>query len=212
MTENPTIDAVVLAVRDQLFDRAMYLNEAGRAHYTPFSHMYVRNQECAVFGRVDGAIVGVLFFALLGKGRTRSFEINVISVDPLFRGRGVGSAILDCALRHAAENDAKIVRATVKADNAASLALMRKYGFQESKSEFGIVSLKKLLVPNARHLEVMAAVVDLINREQLELHDVAARLLPLGYAQVEIAAALTELEQTRVISINPENLVTLVWQ
>lgn len=206
------IDAVLLAVKDELVDTAMYLNEAGEANYTPFSYMYVSNQEYAVFGMVDGEIAGVLFFTLMGKGRTRAFEINVISVDTLHRGKGVGSAMLDCALRHAEKNDAKIVRATVKADNAASLALMRKYGFQESKTEIGIVSFKKLLVPDARHQEVMAIVVDLVNREQLNSHDVAARLLPLGYADVETAAALIELEQTRVISINSESLVTLVWQ
>lgn len=61
-----------------------------------------------------------------------------------------------------------------------------------------------------RHELVKAAVVDLLQREQLDIYEIAARLVPLGYAQVETAVALVGLEQTHIISIQPDNSVALV--
>ncbi|NTF34274.1 hypothetical protein [Rhizobium skierniewicense] len=61
-----------------------------------------------------------------------------------------------------------------------------------------------------RHEAVKTAIIDLIRLEQLDVYEIAVRLVPLGYAQVETAVALTDLEQTSAIVIPPDNSVVLI--
>lgn len=53
------------------------------------------------------------------------------SVDPAVRRRGYGTAMLDAALRWAADvPDVSLVRASISPGNEASLATLRPFGFQ----------------------------------------------------------------------------------
>lgn len=74
-------------------------------------------------GRLVGACV-VLLRAYSSRARLYS-----LAVAPEARGRGVGSLLLDAALRATAERDATALTLEVRADNAAALALYERQGF-----------------------------------------------------------------------------------
>ncbi len=56
------------------------------------------------------------------------------SIDPLFRGRGWGSRLLELGLREMDRGPATTIRADVKESNPASSAVFARLGFEESSS------------------------------------------------------------------------------
>ncbi|MCZ7975027.1 GNAT family N-acetyltransferase [Agrobacterium salinitolerans] len=138
-------DAVIMPLKDEWLDKALKLNEMGSRFFTPYSSMYIRNQKDAVFGRLDGMVVGVLFYHLWGTLKRKNFCVGIISVEPSYRGKGVGKAMLDCAYALALESGSRAMRVEVKDNNAHSLALMKKSGFHKRRNEHGVVILTRVL-------------------------------------------------------------------
>ncbi len=58
-------------------------------------------------------------------------ELMTIAVDPRWRGRGVGRALLDAGLADLMMSPARRIFLEVAADNAPALALYRRHGFAE---------------------------------------------------------------------------------
>lgn len=78
---------------------------------------------------------GVAGFASYGQfrnggGYARTLE-HTIHVDPAFRGKGVGRALMDRLLRHAAVQGGRVMNGAVTASNTASLSFHRAGGFAE---------------------------------------------------------------------------------
>jgi RimJ/RimL family protein N-acetyltransferase len=81
----------------------------------------------AFVAEVDGAIVGHLFIEKMGYGVA---ELGMI-VDERWRGRGVGSALLEAAIEWAREVGAHKVGLQRWPHNARAAALYEKFGFEE---------------------------------------------------------------------------------
>jgi ribosomal-protein-alanine N-acetyltransferase len=77
---------------------------------------------------VDGhGLVGYAGMSLVG-GRDPEASVHNIAVDPAWRGRGVGRALLDALLARADEAHAQVFL-EVRTDNAPAIALYEKHGF-----------------------------------------------------------------------------------
>ncbi len=61
--------------------------------------------------------------------RRGGFEIDSIAVRPSARGKGIGARLLLYAIGKARRSGAAFVSLTVRRDNAAAIALYRKFGF-----------------------------------------------------------------------------------
>jgi RimJ/RimL family protein N-acetyltransferase len=60
-----------------------------------------------------------------------------VSVSDNFRGRGIGSRLIEAAIGRAKDRDIKIIEACIKPENQASIKLFEKNGFiYDSKTEF----------------------------------------------------------------------------
>ena len=86
----------------------------------------------------DAAIVGFVMFGPQSDGYerdvTRGFVRNVY-VRPAYRGRGIGSALLDAAERRMAEAGVDVVALEVMADNEAARRLYRRAGYRPHRLE-----------------------------------------------------------------------------
>lgn len=60
-------------------------------------------------------------------------HIMNIAVDPVHRGKGVGSALLRAAMDHLRRMDASCAELEVRTDNASAIRLYERYGFQISQ-------------------------------------------------------------------------------
>ncbi len=77
----------------------------------------------------DGTVVGLVGFH--GPPDERGMVEVAYGVDPLLRRRGYARALLAIALHWAADEPAvEVVRASISPDNEASLATIRRFGFE----------------------------------------------------------------------------------
>jgi len=73
----------------------------------------------------DGALQGVAAFHRVGEVA----DLNRVIVAPLFRGRGIGRALLECGCGWAVAGGAERMLLEVEPDNEAALGLYRAFGF-----------------------------------------------------------------------------------
>ncbi len=76
---------------------------------------------------VDGRLVGVV----VATHDSRKGWINRLAVDPDFRRRGYGLRLIRAAEEVLKSQGIEVIAALVESDNAASLALFQKAGYQE---------------------------------------------------------------------------------
>ncbi|MGH4018593.1 MAG: ribosomal protein S18-alanine N-acetyltransferase [Pseudonocardiaceae bacterium] len=79
-----------------------------------------------VAARNGDALVGYAGIELLAAPPAAEAEVHTLAVDPAYRGRGIGRALLRALLAHAA---GATVFLEVRTDNQAALALYRSEGF-----------------------------------------------------------------------------------
>ncbi|MFD3658792.1 GNAT family N-acetyltransferase [Streptomyces sp. NPDC058620] len=82
--------------------------------------------DVVVIARSEGASVGCLVVTAPADGRT---EIRRLWVDPAMRGAGVASALVACALDHAAQIGASPVALSVWSWRTGAIALYERLGF-----------------------------------------------------------------------------------
>ena len=87
--------------------------------------------ERALVGEIDGQVVGCIGYHV-GRGRKRHTGTLGMGVDVDFQGRGVGSALM-AAIIDLADNWYNLWRLELEVytDNAAGIALYRKFGFED---------------------------------------------------------------------------------
>lgn len=87
--------------------------------------------ERALVAEIDGQVVGCIGFHI-GQGRKRHTGTLGMGVDVDYQGRGVGSALV-VAIIDLADNWYNLWRLELEvyADNAAGIALYRKFGFED---------------------------------------------------------------------------------
>jgi ribosomal protein S18 acetylase RimI-like enzyme len=83
--------------------------------------------DSSIVAVAEGEIIGSLY---LGE-TTHGFGEIGMSIDNEWRGRGVGSALMEAAIARAREHGLHKLSLEVFAHNEAGLALYRKYGFVE---------------------------------------------------------------------------------
>ena len=92
----------------------------------------------------DGTVVGLVGFH--GPPDERGMVEVAYGVDPLLRRRGYARALLDIALHWAADEPAvEVVRASISPDNEASLATIRRFGFEPVGEQWDEVDGLELL-------------------------------------------------------------------
>lgn len=84
-------------------------------------------EEGVFVAEADGRIVGQLG---IGRKRDGHAELGMLVADG-WRGRGVGSALMDAAIDWARAHDVHKVALEVWPHNEAAIALYRKFGFEE---------------------------------------------------------------------------------
>lgn len=70
----------------------------------------------------------------------RAFHVSQVVVDPEFRGRGVGRALMEAALAHAREEGFETAQLNVWAFNATAAAFFASFGFAPANTRM-VVSL-----------------------------------------------------------------------
>ena len=127
-------DAESVAIRDATRRDVDQISEIERLSFTdPWSAGSFRSlvEDDRVFFRVavgkDALVVGYLvaWFVL------DEAEIANLAVDPAVRGRGIGAALLETALREGARRGTAAIYLDVRDSNAAARALYRSRGFAE---------------------------------------------------------------------------------
>jgi len=90
-------------------------------------HELVQNPFCRAFvAEEEGMVAGYAYlWVIFDQGHL----IN-IAVDPRFRGRGLGEALLRRVLREAVGQGARAVHLEVREQNGPAIALYRKHGFE----------------------------------------------------------------------------------
>jgi L-amino acid N-acyltransferase len=75
---------------------------------------------------------GVIGWARLFPWKQRGFDIveDLVYVDPVHQGRGIGRALLDALIKEATGLGYKTIVATIAADNRSGLELHSKLGFE----------------------------------------------------------------------------------
>lgn len=87
---------------------------------------------CALVADAKGVVIGMAFLSI--KRQEAGFVYGWISnlvVDPGFRGRGVGEALVREALDYFRRSHVRNVRVTVKASSTGAPRLFVKLGFEE---------------------------------------------------------------------------------
>ncbi len=98
----------------------------------------------AIFCEYDGSLAGILTYDRKGRGCRRQFCIDLISVEPDFQRKGLGTAMMTLACKAAVRANCAAISSEVKATNIPSLALMRAHGFaEEEPDELNVVKFLK---------------------------------------------------------------------
>ncbi len=120
-------------------DAVARIDEAISGRYRPdvwdrrVGYYVRRDPEASVVAEIDGRVVGFM----LGEVRSGEFGleeptgwIEVLGVDPAFRGRAIGRELADAMLRHFRERGAQEVRTLVAADMPQIGDFFASLGFQ----------------------------------------------------------------------------------
>lgn len=90
-------------------------------------HEMAQNPFCRSFvAEEQGTVAGYAYLWVIFE---QGHLIN-IAVDPRFRGRGLGEALLERVLREAVGQGARTVHLEVREQNAPAITLYRKHGFE----------------------------------------------------------------------------------
>jgi ribosomal protein S18 acetylase RimI-like enzyme len=89
----------------------------------------------------DGVIVGMLSLAVFAVPTGTRAWIEDVVVDGASRGNGAASALVEAALRHAAERGARTVDLTSRPDREAANRLYLRLGFEQRTTNVYRVSL-----------------------------------------------------------------------
>lgn len=102
--------------------------EGDRITRRQFRYLLTKANAATLVDEADGAIRGyamLLFHAGISLARLYSY-----AVEPAFRGRGVGMALVRAAEKAALDGECVALRLEVRRDNAASLGLFQKLGYR----------------------------------------------------------------------------------
>lgn len=84
----------------------------------------------AVYGPLGGCWRGLLLWAISREVDNDRFLVDGICVDPAWRGRGVGGALLAALCREGTARGYRSIRLDVVAENLRARALYERHGFQ----------------------------------------------------------------------------------
>ncbi|GAA5174545.1 GNAT family protein [Niveibacterium umoris] len=128
------VDSVAREGRFLASYEAPSLEAVERFVHTNLEHGYPQ-----IVALADGALVGWCDITPEGRPLKRHVGLLGMGVVAAWRGRGVGNALLNEALTRAAQAGFLRIELSVRADNAAAMALYRKHGFvQEGIKRFAV--------------------------------------------------------------------------
>jgi ribosomal-protein-alanine N-acetyltransferase len=93
-------------------------------------------------GELDGEVVG---FVDMEKESETVAQITGLAVAPEFRGRGIGSALLDFGLRFLKSLGFRKARVMTLRTNTVAMHMYKKHGFVETENNGDVVFLEKEL-------------------------------------------------------------------
>jgi ribosomal protein S18 acetylase RimI-like enzyme len=139
MTESPE-DSIHIRPLDELdIDGIVAIDEKISGRYQPevwerrIGYYLRRDPDAPVVAEADGRVVGFM----LGEVRSGEFGldeptgwIEVLGVDPGFRGRAIGRRLADAILEHFRDRGAKSVRTLVDEDMDEIAGFFSSLGFQ----------------------------------------------------------------------------------
>jgi ribosomal protein S18 acetylase RimI-like enzyme len=88
------------------------------------------NLVCEVDGRVEGFLSMIFYLTLFHRGGTAL--INELVVERTQRGRGLGQALIEQAVKEAKQRGMDEIEVGTEQENTAAQAFYRKMGFDES--------------------------------------------------------------------------------
>lgn len=91
-----------------------------------FRELYARCRELFFVARTQGRVVGYVMSAI----ERGDAEVTSIAVDPVFRRRGVGRALMRHTLRHLKAAGARAVWLMVRSSDAGAVGFYRRLGFR----------------------------------------------------------------------------------
>ncbi|OLS13695.1 MAG: hypothetical protein RBG13Loki_2695 [Promethearchaeota archaeon CR_4] len=101
------------------------------------SHSELNRQLASKFVWLIGTKQGeILIGVVMPSHDSRRGWINRLAIDPAFRRQGIGVALIQEAMKQLRARGIDVIAATIESDNAASLALVRKVGFQVAEDVF----------------------------------------------------------------------------
>lgn len=119
------------AIRDTTatWDEAPWTPERRREWW---EHEHANDPRAPVLvAEVDGAFAGFAYLSRMSdKSGWRFSREDTIYIDPPHHGSGVGRVLLSALLDLAKERGVRLVVASITADNAASIALHQRLGFE----------------------------------------------------------------------------------
>lgn len=127
------IRAATLRDLDALVDIENRSFETDRFSRRSFRYLLTKANAETLVDEDDGVIRG--YVMLLFNIGTSLARIYSYAVQPDFRGRGLGAALLEAAENTAREHECVTLRLEVRKDNAASIGLVEKYGYKQ----FGVM-------------------------------------------------------------------------
>lgn len=128
------VDSVAREGRFLASYEAPSLDAVGRFVNANIDHGYPH-----VVALADGALVGWCDITPEGRPLKRHVGLLGIGVVAGWRRRGIGNALINAALARAAQAGFLRIELSVRADNAAAIALYRKHGFvQEGLKRFAV--------------------------------------------------------------------------
>ncbi|WP_119269513.1 bifunctional acetate--CoA ligase family protein/GNAT family N-acetyltransferase [Taklimakanibacter deserti] len=112
---------------------------------------YGRTIAFLALGRASDEVLGVVRLHADPDHKTAEFAILVRSD---FKGRGLGTSLMNLAVRYARSEGYRVITGEVLAENKAMLQLCRELGFESSPNEAGIQSVRLVLSPEAANLAI----------------------------------------------------------
>jgi ribosomal protein S18 acetylase RimI-like enzyme len=91
----------------------------------------VNNDRARFLATAEGRVVGALFIERMSHPVNRHVATLGMAVHAPWRGRGIGTALMDAALRWARSAGVEKVSLEVYPTNEAAVALYRRFGFEE---------------------------------------------------------------------------------
>ncbi|MBE0511232.1 MAG: peptidase C39 family protein [Chromatiales bacterium] len=139
------LDALV-ALENRSFD-------TDRLSRRSFRHLLTRGNAVLLVDEEGGRLRG--YVAILFNAGISLARLYSIAVDNVFKGQGIGHALVAAAEQAALDGECVAMRLEVRRDNTASLALFRRMGYREFGSyedyyedHMGALRFEKVLVPH----------------------------------------------------------------